>query len=100
MTDQRIAKWTNWIEGDVTNEVMQVNHHRQIYERIWETTTEHGQLPDSEFWQYLRSTYGVSQAVAIRRLVDTHRGTASLRNLIAEIADDAGGEQPVLTRAF
>jgi hypothetical protein len=96
MTDQRIAKWTKWIEGDVTNEVIQVNHHRQIYERIGEIVREHGDLPESAFWEYLGSTYAVSQAVAIRRLVDTHRDTVSLRNLIAEIADDASR----LTRDF
>jgi hypothetical protein len=100
VTDQRIAKWTRWIEGDVTNEVIRVNHHRQIHDRINEIRAG-GDLPDSAFWEYLDSTYAVSQAVAIRRLVDRHRGTASLRNLIAEIADDAAGSgRPRLTRAF
>jgi hypothetical protein len=76
--------------------VLTVNHHRQIHERIGEIVTEHGELPDSAFWEYLRDTYAVSQAVAIRRLVDRDSRSASLRNLIAEIAEDPSR----LTRAF
>jgi hypothetical protein len=101
MTGQRIAKWTRWIEGDVTNEVINLNHHRQIFERVSEIIDAHGALPDSAFWPYLRDTYGIFQAVAIRRLIDRSDASASLRNLIAEIAEDAASDGPPrLTRDF
>ena len=54
------------------------------------------QLPDSYWWEFMRDTYGTTQAVAVRRQADTHRDAASLGKLIEEIRDDAAR----ITREF
>jgi hypothetical protein len=54
------------------------------------------QLPDSYWWEFMRDTYATTQAVAVRRLADTHRDAASLGKLIEEIS----GEASKITRAF
>ena len=70
--------------------------HRATWDRLGEILKAHGSLPDSYFWEYLRDTYGPTQAVAVRRQADTHRDSASLGKLISEIA----GDPESVTRAF
>ena len=86
--DERVEKWTKWIDGPIKNGVIAVHFHRYIWREIGRIIEEHGDLPDSAFWQYHRDLYAVSQAVAVRRQADLHRDTASLARLLVEIRDD------------
>lgn len=89
MTDQRIAKWTRWIEGSINGDVMTMHLQRETWLEVSGIISDNGQLPDSYWWEFMRDTYAVSQAVAIRRQVDIHRDVASLAKLIGEIGDDS-----------
>ena len=93
---QRIEKWTGWIDGQIKNEIMSMHLHLDTWEQVQELIKNNGQLPDSYWWEFMRDTYGATQAVAVRRQADTHRDVASLGKLIAEISDDVTG----LTREF
>lgn len=88
MTDQRIAKWTRWIEGPIKGDVLTMHLHRATWLEASGIIAENGSLPDSYWWEFMRDTYAVSQSVAVRRQVDVHRDVASLGKLISEIASD------------
>lgn len=95
-TDDRIAKWTRWIEGQIKNEVLTMHLHRHAWQEIRNVVHENGTLPDSYWWEYFFDIYGTSQAVAVRREADEHRDAASLGRLIAEIS----GDPSRITREF
>jgi hypothetical protein len=88
MTDQRIAKWTRWINGTIKTDVLTMHLQRDAWIEVSKILQENGQLPDSYWWEFMVDTYIVAQAVAVRRQADAHRDAASLRNLIAQVADD------------
>jgi hypothetical protein len=89
VADQRIAKWSGWIEGTINNNVLTMHLHRHAWQEVSGIIEQNGQLPDSYWWEFMRDTYAVSQAVAVRRQADTHRDAASLGKLVAEIRDDS-----------
>jgi hypothetical protein len=79
VSDRRIAKWTEWIEGPIESDVVTMHLHRATWKRLGAIIVAHGSLPDSYFWEYLRDTYGPTQAVAVRRQADTHRVAPRVR---------------------
>jgi hypothetical protein len=89
VTDQRIDKWTRWIDGTIKNNVLAMHLQRDTWREVSDILQRNGQLPDSYWWEFMRDTYATTQAVAVRRQADTHRGVASLGKLIEEIRDDA-----------
>jgi AbiU2 len=89
MSDQRIAKWTRWIDGPIRANVLATHRHRYAWREVAQIIQEHGQLPPSFWWEFMADTYAVTQSVAIRRIADTHKDVASLGKLIEEIRDDA-----------
>lgn len=97
MTDQRIAKWTGWIDGTIRSNVMTMHLQRDAYRKVSEMLGANAEnLPESYWWEFMRDTYGTTQAVAVRRQADTHPDVASLGKLIEQIRDDAGR----ITREF
>jgi AbiU2 len=88
MTDQRIEKWTRWIDGTIKNNVITMHLQRHAWREVSKILQDNGQLPESYWWQFMRETYGHSQAVAVRRQADTHKDVASLGKLLVEIRDD------------
>jgi hypothetical protein len=89
VTDERIAKWTRWIEGSIEGNVLNMHLHRDTWREVAKMIDDHGQLPDSYWWEFLFETYAITQAVAVRRQADTHKDVASLAKLVEEIRDDA-----------
>lgn len=81
----RIEKVTEWINGPVKNHVMRMQMYRQVWQAVAQIIDDHGTLPPSVYWQYHLDVYMDSQLIAIRRLADTRRDTASLARLIAEV---------------
>jgi hypothetical protein len=96
MTDQRIDKWTRWIDGTIKENVLMMHLHRDTWREVSQIIQDNGQLPDSYWWAFMRNTYAPTQAVAVRRQADTHKDVASLGKLIKEIRD----EPSKLTRAW
>jgi hypothetical protein len=96
VTDQRIEKWTRWIEGTIRSNVLTMHLQRDAWRDVSDILQRNGQLPDSYWWEFMRDTYATTQAVAVRRQADTHRDAASLGKLIQEIRDDASR----ITREF
>src|SRR3954464_11882159 len=96
MTDQRIAKWTRWIDGPIKGDVLTMHLQRDAWLGVSKILQENGQLPDSYWWEFMVDTYAVTQAVAVRRQADMHKGVASLAKLIGEIRD----EPTTITREF
>jgi hypothetical protein len=97
VSDQRIVKWTRWIKTTIQSNVMTMYLQRDAYRTVSEMLAANADnLPESYWWEFMRDTYGTTQAIAVRRQADTGRGVASLGKLIEEISDDAGR----LTREF
>jgi hypothetical protein len=96
MADQRIEKWTRWIDGTIKSNVLTMHLHRDTWRETSKILEDNGTLPDSYWWEFMRDTYGHTQAVAVRRQADTHRDAASLGKLIEEVRDDAAR----ITREF
>jgi hypothetical protein len=90
-------KWARWMKhhpsakpsdpGFIWSQVVVIAHYRDIYESVTRIAVQ-ADLPPSQFWGYLNSTYLHSQASAIRRLADTGKGTVSLRRILIELAQD------------
>jgi hypothetical protein len=89
MADQRMEKWTSWINGRIKDHVLTMQLQRAVWEEATKIIAANGQLPDSYWWEFMRSTYATTQAVAVRRQADTHRDVASLGKLIEQVRDDA-----------
>lgn len=88
MTDQRITKWTQWIDGAIKRNVLTMHLHRDTWREVSQIIEAHGELPDSYWWEFMLDTYATTQAVAVRRQADIHKDVASLGKLIQEIRDD------------
>jgi hypothetical protein len=97
MADQRIDKWTRWIDGTIKNNVLTMHLQRDAYRKVADILGANADdLPDSYWWEFMRDTYATTQAVAVRRQADTHPDVASLGKLIEQVRDD-----PVrITREF
>ena len=89
MADQRIEKWTRWIDGSIKNNVLAMHLHRDAWREVAAILEQNPGLPESYWWEFMLDTYATTQAVAVRRQADRDPQTASLRNLCAELADDA-----------
>lgn len=96
MADQRIEKWRRWCDGTIESNILTMYLHRDTWHEVAKIIDDHGNLPDSYWWEFLRDTYASTQAVAVRRQADTHPDAASLGKLIQEIRDDASR----ITREF
>lgn len=88
MTDQRIEKWTRWMDGTIKNNVLTMHLHRHAWREMSGIATRHGHLPESYWWEFLLDTYAATQATAIRRQADTHKDAASLANVLEEMTAD------------
>jgi hypothetical protein len=84
-----MEKWKRWCDERIANEVLGMNLHRHAWRELGRIVDEHGDLPPSYFWEYLRDTYAVTQSVAVRRQADADPRVISLGRLIHEIAEDA-----------
>jgi hypothetical protein len=89
VADQRIEKWTRWIDGTIKDNVLTMHLQRKTWRDVSAILEENGQLPESYWWKFMLDTYGQAQAVAVRRQRDTHRDVASLGKLLTELQDDA-----------
>jgi hypothetical protein len=96
VSDSRIAKWQRWLDDRIRPDLVTVYAYRDTFNELVRIAAENEQLPDSYFWDFLRGTYAVSQAVAVRRQADVDPRTITLGRLLAEITSDA----PRLTRKF
>jgi hypothetical protein len=95
--DHRVAKWKRWCEEMIDSNVLTMYLHRYAWQEVGKILEDNEpQLPESDWWEFMRDTYGTTQAVAVRRQADRHRDAASLGKLIEEIRDDADR----LTRDF
>jgi hypothetical protein len=88
VADDRIEKWTRWMEGTTESNVLTMHLQRDTWREVSKLLEDNGQLPKSYWCEFMRDTYGHTQAVAVRRQADTHKGVASLGRLIVEIRDD------------
>jgi AbiU2 len=86
--DSRVRKWKRWIENEIRAEVLGMNNQRAIYEEVGRIVKENGELPPSHFFNFLRDTYGATQALAVRRQAEVGTRVISLATLLAEIAGD------------
>jgi hypothetical protein len=88
MADQRIEKWTRWIDGTIKDNVLTMHLQRHAWREVSAILEENGRLPESYWWKFMLDTYGQAQAVAIRRQADTHRDVASLGSVLTELQED------------
>lgn len=88
MPDQRIEKWTRWIDGTIKNNVLTMHLHRHAWRELAAILEKNPGLPESYWWEFMLDTYATTQAVAVRRQTDPHPDAASLHNLVRDIRDD------------
>jgi hypothetical protein len=81
----RLAKWREWIDGRIANEIMAM-HLRRVPWREVNEAAKAQDLPASYWWEYFSDTYAVTQSIAIRRQVDDDEHALSLGRLLTEIA--------------
>lgn len=97
MRDERIVKWTGWLDGMIKNNIFAMHLQRLAWREVSAMLAENADaLPPSYWWEFMRDTYATTQAVAVRRQADTMRGVASLAKLVEEVAGDASR----ITRRF
>ena len=96
MGHQRLEKWTSWISGRIKDEVITMHMHWETWSHVQKMLAANPALPNSYWWAFMSDTYGITQAVAVRRQLDTHRDVASLGKLVSEIAE----EPEIVTRSF
>lgn len=82
--DERFPRWVNWIER-VRNATHTLFLYRHIFQELGRITRE-ADLPPSVAFDAFASWYATAQSVAIRRQVDTRRGTVSLKRLLRDVA--------------
>ena len=91
MSDKRVERWTESIDGPIKRDVLMTFHHRQIWEGIAEIIREHGSLPDSAFWRSRVDVYARSQAMRVRgQASDLRKDVASLARLVQGVAKHPG----------
>lgn len=96
MAHQRIEKWRRWIDGRIKDEVVSMHSRWDTWSHVQKMLAANPALPDSHWWQFMADTYLTTQAVAVRRQLDTHKDVASLGKLLEEIA----AEPEIITKAF
>jgi hypothetical protein len=89
VADQRIEKWTRWIDGTIKNNVLTMHLHRHAWRELASILEQNPGLPESYWWEFMLDTYATTQAAAVRRQADAHTDAASLRNLVEQVRDDA-----------
>lgn len=83
-SDKRYQRWVEWLEV-VRNETLSLFLNRDYWNGLGEMT-RNNDLPESSFFPALSRWYVTTQAVAIRRQVDTRRDVVSLLRLIKDVA--------------
>jgi AbiU2 len=96
VTDERIVRWTRWVEGPIRANVLNMFLQRDAWLTVSQVIEGNGQLPHSYWWEFMFDTYSTTQAIAVRRQADLRSDVASLGRLINEIHANAD----VLTLAF
>ena len=89
VTDSKIAKWQRWLDERIRPDLVTIYSYRDTFNELVRIAAENQRLPDSYFWDFLRGTYAVSQAVAVRRQADVDPRTITLGRLLTEVACDA-----------
>lgn len=80
-----LVLWKHWI-GQLTNAVTTVLVYREIWGMMAAAIDANPTIPRTLAMDYLAGTYSQSQAVAVRRLVDTSGDVISLVRLLESIA--------------
>jgi hypothetical protein len=86
--DERFEGWVRQID-QITQEIYSIHHHRDLFRRLAEITQQ-ANLPPSVFFDALSSWYAATQSTAVRRQLDTTRGTVSLIRLLQAIERHRG----------
>jgi hypothetical protein len=86
--DSKVERWRRDLDV-VKDDVLGMHHRRDVYRTVARIVDDHGNLPPSLFFDYVRNTYGVTQAATIRRQaeVDPPR-VVSLASLLSEIRSE------------
>jgi hypothetical protein len=80
-----LALWKHWIR-QLTNAMTTVLVYRDIWGMMAAAIDANPKIPRTLAMDYLAATYSQSQAVAVRRLVDTSGDVISLARLLESIA--------------
>jgi hypothetical protein len=85
--DSKVEKWLGWLEEKIRPEVLTIYWRRHVYRTVADiTSSRKPHLPASHFFDYLRDTYAITQAVAVRRQAERSSRVISLGTLLAEVA--------------
>lgn len=80
-----IAKWRSEIDH-IKTEVIVLYHNRDIYNKLFDIVENNPRIQKGNaFYEWMHLHYVVYAATTIRRLLDKHKRTISLHNLIHEI---------------
>jgi hypothetical protein len=96
MTDERLDTWYVWLDSHIRPEVYGLHLHRHVWLETQAMLRENPDLPESYWWEFMGDTYAVTQALALRRQVDTRRDVISLARLMMQMRRGAR----VLSRGY
>jgi hypothetical protein len=96
MTDERLDTWYVWLDSHIRPEVYGLHLHRHVWLETQAMLRANPDLPESYWWEFMGDTYAVTQAVALRRQVDTRRDVISLARLLMQMQRGAR----VLSRGY
>ena len=89
MNPQKYDKWLKWFDL-IKEEVCNLCMYQQIFLDVQEIINDNPdiQKPSAFYW-FLSSSYAASAAVAVRRLVKSHKDSITFTSLLEELAQNA-----------
>jgi len=87
MSNSKVQQWREWLQI-LNNEVTMLYLHRHIWRVMATTIDGNPGIPRSYAMNFLYAAYTTSQAVAVRRLIDTDRRVVSFVRLLNAIKAD------------
>jgi hypothetical protein len=80
-----LDKWWFWVTSVISVQMHWMHLHRRVWLDLQEILARNESLPPSYWWVFMSDSYGVTQAVAVRRQVDRRRDVVSLARLLIDV---------------
>jgi hypothetical protein len=88
-SEELFKKWQGWILGDLRDQFEQIANNHYIFDQFMLSINPIiDSLPNQGIATWMAMNHFDSMCLAIRRQVDTDRGSISLRNLLTSILDN------------
>lgn len=88
MADDRLSKWTRWID-DIAEDLFDLWYDEIRWRQLHEVAEDNPEIPNADdFVGWVDGLYLQAVAMRVRRQSEVRKGSISLGRLLAEVADD------------